>query len=344
MCRVPNSHHINAAYARSSRLVSNQNGASAISSSSTEDESVVPTSAYGTSLPSSFDWQQDEALLLAGLGQLEPLKSEEQGFDAMLDWVGFPPTKEDGMILADYPTSDSSLDCTISPNFDSSLFQGTSNSQSLVNPLETPRSQLAQGFEWPLPSPFGALLATFTPSQIDMAGILPPVSLKPEAEVSQPSTTTESAPGTEVVKAFTLPKQNVPTLRPVPASKRSAPAATSGQNAKRAKIEDEDLFSAPASPSDHESICTIITPDMTPEQIKVAKRERNRLAAEKYRRKGRELIEKLQVRCNHLSSENENLRVSMAQMAEDLRVTRELLQLATTGRFNNESIRMNCTV
>jgi len=35
--------------------------------------------------------------------------------------------------------------------------------------------------------------------------------------------------------------------------------------------------------------------NMTVEEIQVAKRERNRLAAEKYRRKGRDLVEKLQV-------------------------------------------------
>lgn len=220
--------------------------------------------------------------------------------------------------------------------------------------LNTP-TRLATAFEWPLPSPLvtpsieattsiasivqplaapAAPVAAAAPTASSAAPMAPAIVRNPAAPlVIEPRMTGSSKAGTSITVVLA---PRISKLAPVPAATNKRPhhsiasssssdeslqTASSGAAAKK-----RGVASKSSSNDTWQPVMPVIDyVNMTPEEIQKAKRERNRLAAEKYRRKGRDLIEKLQIRCEELMNENESLKAAMSEMAEELRVARDFM-------------------
>lgn len=94
------------------------------------------------------------------------------------------------------------------------------------------------------------------------------------------------------------------------------PATTASQACKTAKSKVHTQKAAPKKVQTHEA--------------KISKRERNRLAAERYRRKGRELVESLTSKCSSLENENHELKFRSSKLEEEVSYLRDLITKLTS--------------
>jgi len=285
----------------------------------------VEENSTGTNSESAFDlWDPEE--LLSGLTKRPDINNMDT-MDTM-DQTGFDWIYENPQLQGSSPSSDMSSDM-------SSDASETFVPSGMVSNFVTPGNTNGY-FDWPFsssngaPCNFGAPLITPSTEAFLIGAV--PLTAPVATNISSSEITCKAeplstdAPTPAATKRETYKAPRTATAAPVatrpskrPHSAVDVPRVSAHKKLCLSDLEDDMYETIKAK------MPVIDYATMTPNEIQIAKRERNRLAAEKYRLKGRHLIEKLQTQNDKLMQENEELRAFVRTMSTEMQALRELV-------------------